>query len=83
MVRRKEIRTRGKIQLSKYFQEFEEGAPVGIVKEKSIPNPLPKRMQGRTGIVESKKGRAYVVLMKDQNKDKRFIVNPIHLRRVK
>jgi len=83
MVRRKKVRTRGKLQLSKYFQEFKEGDTMGIVKEQSIPNPLSKRMQGRTGKIESKRGNAYIVTIKDQNKEKKFIVNPVHLRRMK
>jgi ribosomal protein L21E len=44
---------------------------------------FPERLQGRTGIVESKRGRAYMVLIKDMNKEKRFLIEPIHLKKIK
>lgn len=82
MAKRKKIRTRGKLQLSKYFQELEEGDSVAIVKEASISSNFPLRMQGRTGKVEGKRGRAYMVKISDQNKEKRFLIEPIHLKKV-
>ena len=83
MVKRKSVRTRGKLQLSKYFQEFEKGDSVAVIKEKSIKSSFPVRLQGRTGIVEAKRGKAYVVKIKDQNKEKSFIIEPIHLKKIK
>ena len=82
MVNKKPIRTRGKVQFSKYFQKFEEGDNVAVVEERSVKSSFPKRFQGRTGSVESKRGRAYVVKIKDQDKEKRFIINPIHLKKI-
>jgi len=83
MVKRKAVRTRGKLQLGKYFQEFEKGDSVAIVKEKSIKVSFPVRLQGRTGIIEAKRGKSYVVKIKDQNKEKQFIIEPIHLKKIK
>jgi large subunit ribosomal protein L21e len=83
MVKRKAVRTRGKLQLSRYFQEFKEGDSVAVIKEKSIKSSFPVRLQGRTGIVEAKRGKAYVVKIKDQNKEKQFIIEPIHLKKIK
>ena len=83
MVRRKNIRERGKIQLSKYFQEFKKGEHVAIVKERSIASAFPERMQGRTGTVEGKRGKSYIVKIFDQKKEKTFIVEPIHLKKIK
>ena len=80
--RRKPIRTRGKIQLSKYFQEFNPGDKVAIVKEKSLASSFPLRMQGRTGVVESKRGRAYIIKVFDHDQEKRYIVPPIHLKKI-
>ena len=82
MVRRKKIKTRGKLQLSKYFQELKTGDSVAIVREKSIAASFPKRMQGRTGVVEEQRGKAYIVKIKDLNKEKRFIIEPIHLKKI-
>jgi len=71
------------LQLGKYFQEFEKGDSVAIVKEKSIKVSFPVRLQGRTGIIEAKRGKSYVVKIKDQNKEKQFIIEPIHLKKIK
>jgi len=82
MAKRKKIRTRGKIQLSRYFQSLKEGDNVSIVKNVSIASSFPDRLQGRTGIVVEKRGRAYVVKVMDHDKEKKFIIEPIHLKRI-
>ncbi len=83
MVERKKIREKGKLQFSKYFQKLSKGDFVSIVREISLRPRFPLRIQGRTGIVEEKRGKAYVVKVKDQNKEKKFIIEPIHLRKIK
>ena len=83
MVKRKAVRTRGKLQLSRYFQEFKEGDVVAVTKEKSIKSSFPVRLQGRTGVIETKRGKSYVIKIKDQNKEKQFIIEPIHLKKIK
>ena len=83
MVKRKAVRTRGKLQLSKYFQELKKGDAVAIINEKSIKSSFPVRLQGRTGIIKAKQGKFYVVKIKDQNKEKSFIIEPIHLKKIK
>ena len=82
MVKRKKIRTRGKLSLSRYFQELEEGDRVAVVKEMSVPASFPERMQGRTGGVEGKRGRTYMVRIKDHEKEKKFLIAPIHLKKM-
>lgn len=82
MGKRKKVRTRGKLQLSKYFQNLKKGDKVAVVKEKSLKTSFPNRIQGRTGVVESKKGSAYVIKLKDNDKEKRFIIKPIHLNKI-
>ena len=83
MVRRKKVRTRGKLQLSRYFQELKEGIRVSVVRERSIEGSFPKRIQGRTGVIEGKRGRTYIVKLKDKDKEKRFLIKPIHLKKIK
>ncbi len=83
MVKRKPIRTRGKLQLSRYFQSFEEGARVAVVNESAVQSSFPLRLQGRTGVVLGKRGKSYLVQIKDQNKEKQFLVEPIHLKKIK
>jgi large subunit ribosomal protein L21e len=83
MTKKKSIRTRGKIKLSRYFQELEKGDSVIISIEQSIQSSFPKRFQGRTGIVEEKRGKNYIIEIKDGDKIKKFIINPIHLKKIK
>lgn len=82
MVKRKKIRTKGKLRLGRYFQEFENGEHVAIVIEQSEQPSFPKRLQGRTGVVVNKRGRAYFVKIKEQNKEKNFLINAIHLKKI-
>ena len=83
MVNKKSIRTRGKLQLSRYFQELNEGDHVAISREQAIPANFGKRFQGITGVVEGKRGEAYIVKIKDGNKEKRLLIEPIHLKKIK
>jgi len=83
MSKRKKTRTRGKLQLSRYFQELETGDSVAVVKENSVKSSFPARLQGRTGIVVGKRGKAYILKIKDQNKEKEFLIEPIHLKKIK
>ena len=80
---KKKVRTRGKIQFSRYFQKFQEGDNVAVVVEPSIKSSFPKRLQGRTGKIEYKRGKSYFVKIKDQKKEKRFLIEPIHLKKIK
>jgi ribosomal protein L21E len=79
---RKQIRTRGKLQLSRYFQDLKNGEKVSVIKEHAIPSTFPKRLQGRTGTIEGKRGRTLMVKIKDQEKEKRFLIAAIHLKKI-
>ncbi|PIN90912.1 50S ribosomal protein L21e [Candidatus Pacearchaeota archaeon CG10_big_fil_rev_8_21_14_0_10_34_76] len=84
MLKRKRIRQRGKFSFSNFFQKFDSGDSVAMVRELGQQGPgFPKRMQGRTGKVIVKRGSAYVIEVKDQNMKKQYMVKPIHLRRIK
>ena len=80
MARRKSMRERGKIKFSEYFKSLKEGDRVAVKAERSISNNLPKRIQGRTGTVIGKRGRSYIISLKELNKEKTFIIHPIHLK---
>ncbi|PIO08376.1 50S ribosomal protein L21e [Candidatus Pacearchaeota archaeon CG10_big_fil_rev_8_21_14_0_10_34_12] len=80
---KKQIREKGKIQLSRYFQKFDEGESVSVVREKSISVNFPKRLQGRTGVIEGRRGKAYMIKIKEKTKDKKFLIEPIHLKKMK
>jgi len=83
MVKQKKTRTRGKISLSRYFQEFKEGDAVAVVREFAVKASFPGRMQGRTGKISGKRGKSYIVKILDQNKEKTFLMAPIHLKKIK
>ena len=82
-MKKKPIRTRGKLQLSRYFQELKKGENVAVVRERGVQSSFPLRLQGKTGVVEDKRGKAYIVKIKDLNKEKRFLIEPIHLKKIK
>lgn len=82
MARRKSIRTRGKLQFSRAFQNLEEGDLVAVVREPAMQPRFPKRIQGQTGVIEKKKGKAFTVKINDMDKEKRFIIEPIHLKKI-
>ena len=82
MANRKNIRHRGKLQLSKYFQELKKGDAVAVVREVSVQSSFPENLQGRTGIVDEKRGKAYSVKINDSNKNKSYLIAPIHLKKI-
>ena len=83
MAKKKNVRMLGKLQLSRYFQELKQGDPVSVVKELSVTSNFPARIQGSTGFVEGKRGRSYIVRIKTQNKEKTFLIEPIHLKKIR
>lgn len=80
---RKKIRARGKFPFSKYFQKFKPGEKAAVVRERSIEVNFPERLQGRTGTVKGEKGKAVIMNIKDQDKEKLFLIEPIHLQKIK
>jgi len=83
MVEKKKMRKKGKLSFSRYFQKFKEGDFVAVKREVSLRPSFSIRLQGKTGVVEGKKGKAYVVKIKDQNKPKTYFIEPIHLIKIK
>ena len=82
-MKRKSIRTKGKLKLSRYFQELEKGDSVAVARECAVQSSFPARLQGKTGIVEGRRGKAYIVKLKDKNKEKMFLIEAIHLKKIK
>jgi ribosomal protein L21E len=79
----KGAREKGKIKLSRMFQKLEPGDRVTVFRELSESGSFPARIQGNTGVVEKKVGRAYMVKIKDLGMEKRYIIKPIHLVKIK
>jgi large subunit ribosomal protein L21e len=83
MLKRKNVKKQGKLELSKYFQEFKEGEKVAIVREHTLNPDLPKRIQGKTGIIVGERGKAYLVDAYDYNEKKTYVIKPANLKRIK
>jgi len=83
MNKRKKQRAHGKIKLSRYFQKFKKGERVAVVKELALQPKFPKQLQGRCGVIESKRGNSYLVKINDLNKEKTYIIHPAHLIKLK
>jgi len=82
MLKRKRIREKGKIPFSKFFQKFNEGDYVAVTRELNQKASFPKRLQGRTGKIITKRGMAYVIEIKDISKPKQYIIKPVHLKKI-
>ncbi len=78
----KNIRQKGKLSLTKYFQKFEEGDSVIFKAEPAVQTGLYNlRFHGKVGIVHGMRGKCYKVTVKDFKKEKTMIVHPVHLKR--
>ena len=82
MGKRKRTESRGRPGLNKLFREFNLGESVAVIKEPSVVSKFPIRIQGSTGIVTEKRGNSYGVEIYTQNKKKKFLIEPIHLKRI-
>jgi large subunit ribosomal protein L21e len=74
------VRTKGKVSLSRYFQEFEDGDTVNLKIHPAVQKGrFFPRFHGHTGKISGKKGACYQVTIKDGGKVKQLYVHPIHL----
>ncbi|MEA3248522.1 MAG: 50S ribosomal protein L21e [Nanoarchaeota archaeon] len=80
---RKSIREKGKLRLSRYFNEIDDGANVAVVTDLGVPSNFPNRLKGMSGKVTGSRGKFKSVQIKTRDKMKTFIIHPIHLRILK
>jgi len=80
MAKGKHVREKGKIKLSRYFKKIEGGSSVAIVIDKGTRAAFPKRLQGKSGKVVGARGKFKIIKLKDGNKEKQFIIHPVHLK---
>ena len=74
---------KGKLKLSRMFQNLKQGDKVAIVRVTSEKFAFPKRFQGKTGQITSKKGKSYIVKIKDYRQEKLLTIKPQHLKKLK
>lgn len=79
---RKNIRTKGKISLTRYLQNFNIGEKVNLSAEPAVQKGMyHTRFHGKIGTIKNKKGNCYEVLIKDGKKNKILIIHPVHLKK--
>lgn len=79
----KHVRERGLSPLSRVIQEFDLGMKVSIILDPGVVKGQPHpRYHGRIGVVKERRGRAYVVEIRDGGAIKKVISRPEHLRAV-
>lgn len=67
--------------ITKFLQEFEIGQKVLIALEPSSQKGMPHpRFKGKVGKIIGKRGKSYIVEIKNGNKVKKLISRPEHLR---
>ncbi len=76
-------RVREKTPITRYLQEFEIGNKVLIDPNPSSPKGMPfRRFFGQSGSIVGKRGKSYIVKIKDGKKEKELIARPEHLKAV-
>ena len=79
---RKNVRNKGKISLTAYFQKYNAGDMVTLFAEPGVQNSLYNlRFHGKVGMVVGQQGDCYKVQIVDGGKQKVIITHPIHLKR--
>jgi large subunit ribosomal protein L21e len=69
------------MKVTPFVEEFEMGEKVIIDQNPCSQSNMPHfRFKGKVGVVSDKRGRAFVVSVKDGNKPKTVITGPEHLR---
>lgn len=78
---KKSIRVGRTNPITKKIQTFDKNDLVHIIIDPSVHKGQPHpRFHGKTGKVSEKRGRAYIVRIKDGDKPKKLIVRPEHLK---
>lgn len=72
---------RGRISISRIMHEYSEGDRVAIILDGGQQMGMPhRRFQGRTGFIQKRQGKAWVVAVKDGNMQKTVVARPEHLK---
>ena len=78
---RKDLRRRGVVPVTSIIQKFDLGQKVHVVCEPSIQKGMPhRRFHGMTGTVVGQRGRAWLLAIRDGQKEKIVIARPQHLK---
>jgi len=77
---RRKPRERGKSGLSKILYDYKRGDKVVIKTDPSVHKGMPhRRYYGEIGVITDKRGRSYVISLKQGNAVKEITVRPEHI----
>ncbi|MEM2875872.1 MAG: 50S ribosomal protein L21e [Candidatus Bathyarchaeia archaeon] len=78
---RKNPREKGKLGTTKILQKFEPGDKVVVEIDSAIHKGMPhRRYHGKIGVIQSSRGRSYIVVVRQGEAAKKIIVRPEHLK---
>ena len=79
---KKRVRDKGKVRIKAHLQNFEVGDDVQVKVDSAQHKGMPfKRFFGKQGKVVEKRGKSYLISIKEGGKIKRVICSPVHLRK--
>jgi ribosomal protein L21E len=79
----KPLRSKGKLSLRQYFQEFVDDEKVVLKAEPAVQDGMyHPRFHGKHGIIKGSQGECYFVEINDQGKTKNLLVHPVHLKKI-
>ena len=68
---------KGRVNISRIMHNYAEGDRVAIVLDGGQQMGMPhRRFQGRTGFIQGRQGKAWVVAVKDGNMKKTVVARP-------
>ena len=77
---RKHVRSRGKISINKFLQQFDLNEKVLLGAEPAYQKGMyHPRFYGRVGVVTKQVGTCYEVKINDNGKFKTVVAHPVHL----
>ena len=80
---RRRLKKRERLSIKKMLQTFEIGEKVVIKPHAAVQKGMPhRRFFGKVGKVVDRRGKAYVLEVKDGKAIKQVISLPVHLRRL-
>ncbi|MFH1591651.1 MAG: 50S ribosomal protein L21e [archaeon] len=80
---KKDIASRGKINITRALQSFTDGEKVLLSAETAVQKGIYfRRFHGKVGVVQKKRGRCYEVEISDGRLKKTVVVAPDHLKKM-
>jgi len=77
---KKKPREKGKLRMSKLLHQYQPGNHVVVKIDPSVHKGMPhKRYHGKVGTIIDKRGRSYIVSVRQRDAVKEIIVRPEHL----